>query len=301
MAGMDQATFHVGGHLMQVAVQFANPSLLDETIHSKCDIIRFGSEYCMYAIPNSESLKKVYESAISSGKSFVYVTPRLAEAPLEKVRQQLIFLNRLGEATVVANDLGTLRLFKNLPNLHIQLGRQLVYTPSRTPWKEITEKSANFLTKRNVRHIFYQTALNYGPTIDFFKRLGAVGADVDWIPEYFESLGFLTKNALDIAIHLDAIPAAITRRCHTGRFLGETNLEKCSKPCYSKAYAMDNQFLKIPLFLHGNAVFRLVKPSKNEISQLAKRGVSSFVITMSPLTGISSSTQIDNLVHTLEA
>jgi hypothetical protein len=81
---MDQATFHVGGHLMQAAVQFANPSLLDEAIHSKCDIIRFGSEYCMYAIPNSESLKKAYESAISSGKSFVYVTPRLAEAHLRK-------------------------------------------------------------------------------------------------------------------------------------------------------------------------------------------------------------------------
>jgi hypothetical protein len=291
----------MGGYLMQAAVQLADPSLLEEAANSKCSILRFGSEYCMYTIPNSESLKKAYESTISSGKSFIYVTPRLAEAQLERVRRQLTFLNRLGGATVVANDLGTLRLAKNLPNLHMQLGRQLVYTPSRTPWKEITEKSVSFLTKRNVRRIFYQTSLNYGPTIDFFKRLGVIGADVDWIPECFDSLSFLTKNLLNIAIHLDTIPAAITRRCHMARLLGEINLEKCSKPCYSKAYAMDNQFLKIPLFLHGNAVFKLVKPSKNEINQLARRGVSNYVITMSPLTGISSSTQIDNLIHTLEA
>ncbi len=254
----------------------------------------------MYALPSSDALKKACELSSSSGKSFCYVTPRLADGPLEKVREQLTFINRFGEATVVVNDLGTLHMMKRFPKLSVQLGRQLVYTPSRSPWREITERSLGFLAKRNIAKIFYQTALNYGPTIEFFKNLGVVGTDFDWIPACFDNLDFLKKNGLRISIHLHSVPAAITRKCHMGRFLGETNLDKCSKPCYLKAYSMQNTFLNTPLFLHGNAVFRLSEPEKGDVSRLKKNGVSEFVLTMGPLSRVVSHTKIDSMVQALQ-
>jgi hypothetical protein len=141
-----------------------------------------------------------------------------------------------------------------LPSLKLALGRQLVYTPSRCPWNQITEQSVNIFTKRKVSQIFYQTALNYQPTIDFYRGLGAIGADVDWIPEMFSNLNFLIRNGLPVSVHMHSIPVAITRKCHMARFLGEEDLDRCSRPCHTKAYSMENEYLGIDMVVLGNTV-----------------------------------------------
>ena len=283
--------------MMKITVQTGNPSLLKEALASDTKCIRFGSEFCMYALPTGDGVERAYNLTRDAGKEFAYVTPRLAEGAMDTIREHLELLNDLGEATVVANDLGTISAMRGLPSLKAVLGRQLVYTPSRCPWNQITEQSVNIFTKRRVGQIFYQTALNYVPTIEFYKGLGAIGADVDWIPELFPNLNFIIKNGLPISVHMPAIPAAMNRTCHLARFLGEEDLDRCSRPCYTKAYSMENEYLGVDMVLEGNTVYQLTEPDRKTVQQLARRGINELVLTMSPITGVRTREQIDSLVQ----
>jgi len=297
MADVDQAALQLGEHVMNIVIQTGNLPMLKEALASDSQKMRFGSEFCMYALPSTSALKTAYTNTIDAGKDFVYVTPRPSDDYMDKIREHLSLLNDLGGATVVVNDLGTLRIIREFGDLTPHLGRQLVYTPSRCPWKEITEHPVSYFTKRKIKQIFYQTSLNYGPTLEFFKGLGVVGADVDWIPEIFNNLKSLTQKNLQVSVHLYSVPVAITRKCHMARFLGEENLDQCSRPCYTKAYSMDNELLDIGMYLHGNTVFKLTDPDGKTMTQLAKRGVSDLVLTMSPLSRVNSQTQLDILIQ----
>ena len=286
--------------MMKITVQTGNPSLLKEALASDTQSIRFGSEFCMYALPTIYGVERAYNLTMDAGKEFTYVSPRLAEGAMDTIREHLVLLNGLGEATVVANDLGTINALRGLPSLKPVLGRQLVYTPSRCPWNQITEKSVNIFTKRKVGQIFYQTALNYVPTIEFYRGLGAVGADVDWIPELFPNLNFIIKNGLPVSVHMHSVPAAMTRKCHMARFLGETDLDRCSRPCYTKAYSMENEHLGVDMVLDGNTVYQLTEPDRKTAQQLARRGIKELVLTMSPITGVRTREQIDSLVQRVQ-
>jgi hypothetical protein len=297
---VDQATLQLGASLMNIIIQAGNLQHLKTALMSDCTAVRFGAEFCMYQIPTLSDVERAYVLTTKARRGFVYVTPRLADGAIEKIRKHLTLLNELGGGTVVINDLGTLRILRELSALHPHLGRQLVYTPSRCPWKTITEHSVSLFTRRKVKSIFYQTALNYGPTIDFFKNCGVVGADLDWIPEYFSQLRFLSRRQLDVAIHTHLIPVAITRKCHMARFHGEESLSQCSKPCYTSAYSMENELLNTPLFLHGNTVFRLTEPNRRYIPTLNKQGVNTLVLTMSPLTGLTTSEHLKTAIQQLQ-
>jgi hypothetical protein len=273
--------------------------MLDIALKTPGNRIRFGSEFCMYAIPSIENLEKAYNLTKDLGKEFVYVTPRLSDNAMDIILDQLDFLNESGGCDVVVNDLGTIYSMKDLRLLNIFLGRQLVYTPSRCPWEEITENPVNFFTKRKVKKIFYQTALNYEPTILFYKELGILGSDIDWIPELFPSLKFLTQNNLQLSIHLHSVPIAITRKCHMARFLGEKDLDKCSRPCFKTAYSMRNKTLNSVFYLHGNTVFSYIDPEKRLIKKLDRMGISDLVVTMNPLTRITTKSKVDELIENL--
>ena len=285
--------------MMNVAIQAANLTMLKEALAGDSKRVRFGSEFCMYALPTIDSLENAYNQTNEARKEFVYITPRLSEGAMSSIREHLGLLNDLGGATVVANDLGTVQTIKGLSNLKLHLGRQLVYTPSRCPWKEITEHTVSIFTKRKVKQIFYQTALNYQPTIEFYKGLGAVGADVDMIPELFQAFNFLSKYKLNLSVHLHSIPVTITRKCHMARFLGEPDLERCSRPCYTKAYIMDNEILDTQMVLCGNTVFKLNEPNTKITRQLAKRGVTEVVFTMGPLTSFSPQIPSESLIQNM--
>jgi hypothetical protein len=286
---------------MSVAIQTGNLPLLREALASESRKMRFGSEFCMYALPSPSALETAYTSTRDAGKEFAYVTPRLADDYMDKIREHLSLLDDLGGATVVVNDLGTLSILRKYHSLTPYLGRQLVYTPSRCPWKEITEHQVSYFTKRKVKKIFYQTSLNYEPTLDFFKGLGVVGADVDWIPEIFNNLKSLTRRNLQVSVHLYSVPVAITRKCHTARFLGEKSLDHCSRPCYTKAYSMENEELGVDMYLHGNTVFKLADPDRKTMNQLARRGVGEFVLTMSPLSRVGSHAELESALQSLQA
>jgi len=286
---------------MNVSIQTGNLPLLKEALASESRKMRFGSEFCMYALPSTSALETAYTSTRDAGKEFAYVTPRLADTYMDKVREHLSLLDDLGGATVVVNDLGTLSITREYPSLTPYLGRQLVYTPSRCPWKEITEHPVSYFTKRKVKRIFYQTSLNYEPTLEFFKGLGVVGADVDWIPEIFNNLKPLTQRDLQVSVHLYSVPVAITRKCHTARFLGEQSLDQCSRPCYTKAYSMENELLDIGMYLHGNTVYKLADPDKNTMNQLARWGVGELVLTMSPLSKVSSHAELEGVLKSLQS
>lgn len=284
MANVDQAALQLGeGITMETTFQVNSIQLLDEALETDCKKIRYGSEFCIYAIPSQNELEKAYNKVFDAGKEFVYVTPRLADWALDTVKDQISFLDKQGGGTVVLNDLGTLNVLNEYENIKSHLGRQLIYTPSRCPWKEITENPVSIFTKRKVEKIFYQTAFNYETTIDFYKERNVIGADVDWIPRIFPTLKNITKKGIDVSVHLYSIPIAITRKCHMARFLGEKDLNTCSRPCNREAYYMENEALGNEFYLHGNAVFRREAPEKGSLSKLKKAGVNELIFSLSPM------------------
>jgi hypothetical protein len=172
--------------------------------------------------------------------------------------------------------------------------------PSRTPWKTNTENPVSIFMQRKVNEIFYQTSLNYKPTLEFFKNLGVIGIDVDWIPEIFPNLTVIKDYNFQISVNLHSIPVVITRKCHMARFVGVENLDACPKPCHTRAYFMKNQTLNVDLYLNGNVVYKLKEPTKQRISSLEKQGINELVLNLNPLTRSSLKMSIGSLIKSLK-
>jgi len=285
---------------MKVTVQADRVELLEEAAESGCDKVRFGSEFCEWKVPSMNALEEAYDLAEEKGKAFVYVTPRISNRGLEILRRQLAFLDGKDGVGVVINDLGLLNILGYYPNLRPRLGRQLVYMPARCPWPQITRRfDVGFFDKKRVEKFFYQTSMNYEPTIQFFRGHGVEGVDVDWVPRCFPHLNFLVKRGLNLAMYLHLVPVTLTRRCHTARFLGETRPESCSRQCNKKAFLLKQEVMGTELYLQGNAVFHLAQPSQTEVKRLCEEGVDEFVITMSPITRVESRGEIDSAIESL--
>ncbi len=284
---------------MRISVQTDNLGVLREAVESGCDEVRFGAEFCEWRVPSLEALKEAYSLSAARKKEFRYVTPRVSSKTIEVLRSHLNFLNGSGETAVVINDLGTLNMLGQYPNLRPHLGRQLVFIPSRCPWEEVEQKPDGLFAKRRVEDLSRQTSMNHLPTIEFFKEYGVREVDVDWIPTCFPYLGFMAKHGLSTYVHLHFIPVAVTRKCHTARFLGEQNPEKCSRPCNSKAFQLENGELGLELLLHGNAVFQCVIPSPDDARKLHDNKVTGIVISVSPLERVESREKIDVLIKSL--
>jgi hypothetical protein len=275
--------------------------MLREAVKSDCESVRYGAEFCEWKIPNLETLKEAYSLTVSAKKDFIYVTPRVSTRNLQKIYAHLVFLNGCGENSIVVNDFGVLNFFRQFPNLRPHLGRQLVYTPARCPWNEITEHEDGLITRFKVAEIFYQTNLNYGPTIQFYKELGVDGADVDWIPECNNYYLSIMKNGLHLSVHMFLIPSAVTRRCHTARFLDEKSLDSCTKPCSTRSFLLKHDVLEIELYLLGNTVFKLSQPSLEEMKRLFDNQACEFVAAMNQVTGIENHQEIDSLIKMLRS
>lgn len=294
---------------MKFSVQTDNLKMLREALDSNCDKVRFGPEFCEWKIPSLSALKRAYALTKDKGKSFTYVTPRLSDNGLKKIRKQLIFLKEKGKDDIIINDLGMLNILGRYSELTPHLGRQLVHVPARCPWLKMSGRDAlraivfsprstleAKIRKRRVEEIYSQTSLNYAPTIRFFQGYGVQGVDLDWIPRCFTYFDFLAKAGLNLSVHLHLVPVTLTRKCHTARFLGEKTPETCSRPCNRRAFLLKHKGLGLKLFLHGNVVFRLIQPSKREMKKLSMSNVSEFVITMNPITKILNQHKIDELM-----
>lgn len=302
MAKLDKSTIcGMEGSGIETTVQTDRLETFNEAVKSNCDNVRFGSEFCEWKIPTLDLVKEAYVLAKDNGKDFIYITPRVSDRGIKNIQGHLEFLNTAGRIVVVVNDFGVLNVLKQHPNLRPHLGRQLIYIPARCPWEQITENEVGFITKRQVSRIFYQTSLNYIATIRFFQDYGVQGVDVDWIPECFSAYDFISRNGLDLSIHLHLVPVTITRRCHTARFLGEKNLENCRRPCYFRTFVLKHDVLEIELILCGNAVFRLKPPSREEVKQLHGIKVTELVLTMNPATGIENRQGINDFLQRLQS
>ncbi|MDQ1281374.1 MAG: hypothetical protein QG670_2639 [Thermoproteota archaeon] len=285
---------------MKYSVQTDNVGAVHEALGSRCDIIRFGSEFCEWKIPSLKELEEAYLLVDGDNKEFFYITPTVSNECLEKIRDQLAFLENKGEITVIVNDLGVLNIVEQFSNLKPHMGRQLVTILARTPWNQITEYDVGYMKKRRVSKVFYQTSVNYEPTIQLFKEHGAEGVDLDWISESIPNYSFISENGLSISVYLYLVPISVTRRCNMARFLGEEEPKKCTKPCDTTALFLEQK--KIPgidIFLLDNGVFRLTKPLSEDINRLHRMRVEEFVIPMNPLTNIRTHDSIDKIIQTL--
>jgi hypothetical protein len=286
---------------MKISVQTDNLRLLTEALSGDCDGVRFGSEFCEHLLPNLGTLEKAYELASAEKKEFVYVTPRLSNAGIERLREQLPLLGEKGAAGVVVNDFGALRVLRHHASLRPYLGRHLFRVPARRPWTDGIIQREDLASERGrwIRDLYSTTSLNFRPTIELFRRHGCARADVDWIPRIFPALGFLVENGIRLSVHLHLVPVTFTRKCHTARFLGEKSPGSCSRPCLRRAFLLKNEVLEeygVEFVLHGNAVLHVVQPLAADLAALQKSGIDELILTMNPVTGIDTARRIDDLV-----
>lgn len=240
-----------------------NSEWLGAAVESKCDVIRFGSEFCEFKLPDLAGLERAYETVSRSGKEFCYVTPRLSNSGINRVRKHFEFLNRKDDVRIVVNDLGAVNVIRQYENLRGHLGRQLYRVPARSPWAEriATQglviagrtghidqlEKGDFLVRRWYNRLFSQTSLNFHLTIELFRSYGFVGVDVDWIPRIASSFKWLKSQGLECSLHGHQVVIAVTRKCHTARFLGEESLEECTRPCLDKAYVLQSDVLGLEI------------------------------------------------------
>jgi hypothetical protein len=286
---------------MKVAIQIENTISLDKVVKSKCNTIRFGSEFCEWKLPSLNSVKKAYHNVTDHQKQFVYITPRVSNTALEMIREQLAFLDKEEKTIdIVVNDLGTFHLVNKYQHLQPCLGRQLVYMPARSPWKQVTRIASSSSTRKHVERVFYQTSLNYPLTSQFFQQRGVNTIDVDWIPPCAPYFNPLIARGFNLAVHLYWVPITITRKCHTARYLDEKTPEKCAKHCNTKMFLLKQTALGMELYLHGNVVYRAEKPSGRAFTRLTKRSEVEFVISMIPVQHLDSTEQINDVMQQLQ-
>ena len=150
--------------------------------------------------------------------------------------------------------------------------------------------------KQRLENAFSSTSLNFETTLEFYWNKGVRRLDIDWLPRILPSLRHLIKYGYSISIHLDSFPISVARRCHTARFLGEKNPSKCSKQCTKQAFLLKYDSYDLELMLQGNAVFQMVQLHQNDSSDLEKVGVTEFVVTINPLSGLDTKEEIDNML-----
>jgi len=290
---------------MNVSVQTDDIRLLREALRSRCGGVRFGSEFCEHLLPGLGALERAYQFAREADKGFTYVTPRLSNAGIKKLKEHLSLLNEKGEVSVVVNDFGALNVLTDYAKLHPHLGRHLFVVPARSPLAErrAQRDDASSEMGRWAHDLYSSTSLNYEVTIELYRSLGCQRADADWIPRVFPSLGSVVRNGFALSVHVHLVPVTFTRKCHMARFLGEKSPETCSRPCRRRAFVLRNEALEVlrlePYYLHGNAVLRFVQPSPGDLAQLMRLGVAELVLTMNPLTQIDTTEKIDDLIASL--
>jgi len=269
---------------MRVAVQAESIKQCEEAAASNCEKVRFGPEFCDMKLPDPKTLRLAYKMADDGGKEFAYVTPPASNPTLEKIKRSLSLLDELGSVEVIVNDLGVLRILRECRNLEPHLGRLRVYTPGRCPWPQITRMSnVSYYSLRRVGQIFYQTALNYDPTIEFYREMGVNAADVDWIPQSFKHYKELISKGIRLSIHTFLVPVTATRRCHSARFLDEPDPTRCSHPCLGRAFRIKQETVGVELFLEGNVVYRYSEPQPHELKDLEDLGEIEVVLSASCL------------------
>ena len=282
---------------MRVLVKPNTINQLKEVAESKCAGIRFGSEFCENSIPDIKTLRHAHELAEGSEKSFSYNIPLLTNRGLDKIKPQLEYLNEIDDIEIVTGDLGVLNLLRD-KEVKTRLGRTRVYIPARSPWDQITRMpNPSFFALRKVEKLFYQTSLNYRRVLEFFTSHGVVGADVDLIPKCFSNYRDIIKKGLSLSTHTHCIPIAVTMRCHTARFLGESSPEECSLPCMTKVHTIKQRELGKKFLLHGNVVYRSVDITSSDIKTLNRIGVEELIIPMSPLNEINTAKEIDDYIR----
>lgn len=150
-----------------------------------------------------------------------------------------------------------------------------------------------FFTRRRVEKVFYQTSLNFQRARDYYHDIGVHAVEVDWIPKCFSPFKPIIESGFHLSIHTYGIPVAVTMRCHTARFLNETNPQHCTQPCQYQAFNIQQNELEQAFILHGNVVYRPVFHQPKDLKRLQKMGVEELVIPLGPLSKVSTTQEID--------
>lgn len=280
-----------------ISVQTDRLELLHEALKSNCDSIRFGSEFCDVKIPSLQSLKEAYKMTSDEGKSFCYVSPRVSNSNIKKIQEQIKYLAEdLNE--IVVNDLGSLKIALQYHSMRIHWGRQLAYVPARCPWNK-APIGTGFIEKWRLKKIMSESSLDLPFMTQYLHSVGVKDLEIDCIVESVLLAKSLVENGFTIHVHLDGVPVTVTRKCHTARFMGEYDPERCSRPCDRRSFVLKQETIGVTLILYGNVVYRAITPDVKMIANLRKIGVTNYIIAMNPMTTLLDRTAINKFIADL--
>jgi len=280
-----------------ISIQLDRLDMLQEALASHCDGIRFGPEFCEVKIPTMQALREAYRLTREAGKSFIYVSPRVSNSNIERIREHINYI--AGEnAAIVVNDLGSLRIALRFPSLRVHWGRQLAYVPSRCPWNE-APIGTGLLERRRLKIIMSESSLDLPFMTEYLKAMRVKDLEIDCLRESMLSARDLAEQGFTLHAHLDGIPVAVTRKCHTARFLGESDPEHCSRPCDIKTLVLKEETVGVTLKLHGNVVYRNASIDRDVIHSLRKSGVTDYIIAMNRMTALMDGTAVNGFLVNL--
>jgi hypothetical protein len=283
---------------MYLVVQANDINEVDKIASKRYDEIRIGAEFCENKMLSLDEIINITERLKKVGKNISVVYPRLTNAKMDEVKEQLNYLNSITkEIKVIANDIGILNwVNKNkLTNLKVYFGRQLISVPrrARPPMPKIMGKE-NMLSKFVDKRLFDKTNLNYDLTLDSLKENSVAGLEVDYIPDTFPQLNVFLKNKLKINIHLGNVFVAVTRKCHTARHCG-ADYGCCGKICREKKFILNHEGTGT-LYLDGNTIFDYCKVDEADFKKIKRINDCSLILGNKWIAEYKKDTFINSLI-----
>lgn len=293
---------------MKFTVHAEHPPALHQALRSQCNGIRYGADLCEFKLPNDVQIKEFVRHLNETDKEFSYVCPRVPQQSFPVLEQHLSAINAgtKRRVRVVANDWGALNLLidKRFPNLTPYLGRQLVAIPGRGRPSMADLMGGENLFRRIAAKkvgglVFNKTNLHFKATLEFLRKNGVEGADIDWVPQTFKEMKDIVKGGLKFSVHYGLVIVAVVRRCHTARYFNEPIPERCSMPCFKTAFLLNHELFG-ELYMDGNTIFAKTEPTPKEMRLFNASEPAELVLTMGPMTKIQTADDINAQIHQLK-
>lgn len=215
---------------MEIEIRNLNKYRFSKISHYDFDIVGIGSEGCPHKLPEVKDILEMYSIVSGQGRKFRLITPITPQSDLNYVLGVIKdTVEQIPNIDITINDLGVLYAcqdIRNNQNCNFNIGPGLVVSMMQCSWFEyILRDETDFVKKA-----YLQTNMNHDKKIDFLKNYGVQGVEVPCVSSIMDSFTYLDKKGLEVIAHMNYVPIAYARACHTARFY-KINPPNCVDKC----------------------------------------------------------------------
>lgn len=261
-----------------IELHVRNYKNLEQYFTINVGMISIGDEACIYQLPLGEEALEICKTIIEKGYKLKFVTPKLADAHIDKVINTLGLLHDNGlDYCLVVNDLGLLYegYKRNILPKEVFLGRSITRTLEDTPWVE------EYIKEEEYQEDVLANSLADDLKINYFSEYGVTGMEANLHTDSLRGLEKISEKGWKISCHISNDSVAYSRKCayaiynklHIGNCMegcnkrieitmSQTTNSTTFQPCLNK-----NNRDYVNLFLLGNVLYRNKKlPTREELS-----------------------------------